>query len=876
MHSLRKLRALTSGALILFAGTFATVQSVAANYLFTHLAGPLGGPGSADGPGLSARFFSPEALATDRSGNVYVADNDNHTIRKITSTGVVSTLTSPDGSVILFSSPSGVAVDSSNNVYVTDTARDTIYMITPGGVLTTLAGAVYPHYTIQNRVVGDGRDGTGTDARFLQPTGLATDSAGNVYVADSGNHTIRKIAPGGVVTTLAGTAGQFGSTDGTGSTARFSYPNTVTTDGAGNVYVSDASATIRKVTPGGVVTTLAGTFGQVGSVDGIGAVARFFRPRVAADSAGNIFVADTDNGLIRRVTPDGIVNTLAGTAGLEGWTDGIGAAARFSSPTAIAVDSMGNVFVGDSGNFTIRKIAAGAVVTTFAGMAGGFGTLDGTGAEARFHFPQGLTLDRMGNLYVADFYNHSIRKITPSGVVTTFAGLSGSSSSSAINGTSTTARFYYPSGIAVDNNGNVYVAEAGTNSIRKITADGVVTTFAGPTGAYIFGSADGTGTEARFAYPEGVAVDSAGTIYVADTGNQTIRKITQGGVVTTLAGTAGKAGGDDGTSAAARFNSPLALAVDEGGNVFVADSRNHTIRKITPTGVVTTFAGAAGEIGSADGVGTVARFNNPCGVVVDNAGNLFVGDANNLTIRKITPDGTVSTIGGKTLFIGSADGIGPVANFYYPSAIAIDSAGTLYVADEFNHAIRKGQLAGPPVITTQPLSQSVTVGGNVQLSVIASGVPSPTYQWYFNGAPFSGATGANLSFATARTTDAGEYTVVVTNELGNATSNKATLTVSAAPAPSPTPGSGGSSGGGSIEGWLVLALLALGHARAIANRDALSTAKNQLEMVRSACLGSPSFNYHGENDSSNRFLGSYWLGSLRLFRRTGLHGSWRR
>jgi sugar lactone lactonase YvrE len=272
-------------------------------------------------------------------------------------------------------------------------------------------------------------DGTGAAARFNSPYGVATDSAGNVYVADANNGTIRKITPAGVVTTLAGTAGAFGSTDATGAAARFTYPLGVATDSAGNVYVADTNnSTIRKITPAGVVTTLAGTAGAVGSTDATGAAARFnFPSGVATDSAGNVYVGDSSNHTIRKITPAGVVSTLAGSAGSAGSADG-GVVARFSFPTEVATDSAGNVYVADSDNGTIRKITPAGVVTTLAGTAGASGSTDATGAAARFHFPYGVATDTTGNVYVADSNNGTIRKITPAGVVSTVVGVAGQAS----------------------------------------------------------------------------------------------------------------------------------------------------------------------------------------------------------------------------------------------------------------------------------------------------------------------------------------------------------------------------------------------------------------------------------------------------------------
>ena len=421
--------------------------------------------------------------------------------------------------------------------------------------------------------------------------------------------------------TLAGNSGN-GSADGTNSAARFASPYGAAVDANGNVYVADTSNhTIRKMTPVGtnwVVTTLAGLAGVTGSADGTGSAARFNAPGdVTVDSGGNLYVAEYGNGTIRKVTPVGanwVVTTLAGRAtGSVGSADGTGSAARFDYPAGVAVDSAGNVYVADDYNSTIRKVTSAGVVTTLA-----------TG----FHYPWGVAVDTNGNVYVGDQLNDAIRKVTPAGEVTTLA-----------------TGFNDPSGVAVDSAGNVYVADSYNDTVRKVTPAGVVTTLAGLAGNA--GSADGTGSAARFDNPTGVAVDSAGNVYVADEGNSTIRKVTPVGAsweVTTLVGSASTYGDADGTNSAARFKDPYFVAVDTNGNVYATDSANDTIRKITPVGtnwVVTTLAGLAGTYGSADGTGSAAQFDEPFGVAVDSAGNLYVADASNNTIRKGFPASSV-------------------------------------------------------------------------------------------------------------------------------------------------------------------------------------------------------------------------------------------
>jgi sugar lactone lactonase YvrE len=359
--------------------------------------------------------------------------------------------------------------------------------------------------------------------------------------------------------------------------------------------------------------------------------------------------------------------------------------------------------------------------------------------------------------------------------------------------------------VAVDVSGNVFVADTDNYTIRRITSAGVVTTLAGQ--ASVRGSADGTATVARFNGPSGLALDATGNLYVADTLNHTLRKITAAGVVSTFAGSAGTAGTTDGTGTAARFFGPQGLAADSGGNLYVADTNNQTIRKIVlSTGAVTTVAGLAGASGSTDAPGNMARFLYPTAVTVDGAGNLYVADTDNYIIRQITSAGVVSTVAGQAGASGSVDGVGNAARFNYPSGIAADSSGNLYIADTDNQTIRLGIFPAAPAITAQPQNQTVPAGSNVQFSVTATGKPAPTYQWFFNGTAISGATSSSYSPTSVQSTNAGDYTVTVSNSSGSVTSSAATLTVNAAPNPTLSSGSGG---GGTMEPWFIFALLSL-------------------------------------------------------------------
>ena len=449
------------------------------------------------------------------------------------------------------------------------------------------------------------------------------------------------------------------------------------------------------------------------------------------------------------------------------------------------------------------------VVVTVAGLAGSSGSTNGTGSAARFNSPADLTLDSAGNAYVADTDNNTVRMITPAGAVTTLAGQAGVSGS---NDGSSTAQFNHPAGIAVDAAGNAYVADTNNNTIRKLVlASGAVTTLAGQAG--VSGSANGTGTAAGFSGPSGIAVDATGNLYVSDTLNHTIREITPAGVVTTIAGTAGASGFVDGTASAAQFHGPQGLALDSSGDLFVADTNNNAIRKLVlASGAVTTVAGQTGVAGSADGPVSQAQFHFPSGLGLDAAGNLYVADIDNDTLRMISPSGAVSTLAGLAGVSGSTDGTGTAAQFNFPTGVAADSAGDVYLADTNNHTIRLAVVPIGPSITVQPQNQTVTAGASVTFSVTATGKPAPTYQWLFNDSAISGATSSTLTLNNVQTASAGYYSVSVTNSTRSMTSNEAQLTVNSAGSGS-SGGGGGGGGGGAPSVWFCSALLILAAAR---------------------------------------------------------------
>lgn len=653
------------------------------------LAGSVGGAGHIDGTGTAARLTAPAGMALDSAGNVFVVDTQNYTVRKISTAGVITTVAGVagvrgtqdgDAAVARLHLPTAITVDPNGFLFIVDGAA--IRRITPAGAVATLAGvADMPGAT----------DGTGSAARFDSPSGITADASGVLYVADH-NAMIRKVTSAGVVTTVAGKAYDYAVVDGAAGTARFFTPQGIAVDNAGNIFVSDANASranaIRKIAPSGVVSTLAGNAGPGGWSDGTGTAATFDAPAgVAVDNAGNVYVADSGNQVIRRINIAGGVTTIAGKVDESGVVDGAAANARFYHPFGIAADLNGNVFIGDTGNHTIRKLTATGVVTTVAGAAAGGGAQDGLGAAAGMLLPQHVAVDSTGNTYVADVGNATVRKITPAGAVTTLAGSPGMFGSA--DGTGSAARFFTLTGLTVDNVGNVYVTDVRNcvslcapplstlNTIRKITPAGVVTTLAGGDGRGEPQFSDGTGSAARFYLPSGLTSDSDGNVYVADCGNGALRKITPAGIVTTPV-----------RSGVCRANAltnlvsptpPSGLARDSAGNFYLGDAGANVIRKISAVGAVSIVAGGESAPGAVDGTGTAARFNTPRAIAIDTAGNLYVADTTNNAIRLVTPAGAVTTIVGKSGVDGVTLGNLP-GNLSAPQGIAVDSRGTLVVS----------------------------------------------------------------------------------------------------------------------------------------------------------------------------------------------------
>ena len=606
-----------------------------------------------------------------------------------------------------------LAVDAAGNVYFT--SLNCVLKLDRDGIVTRIGGNSTPGY------FGDG--GPATSAQFSMgqivqsppylgslPPGLAVDNAGNVYVADNGNARIRRISPDGIVTTVAGNgAFGFSGDGGPAVSAQLSGVLGLAVDAAGALLLTDSdNHRVRLVVPDGTITTVAGN-GVCGFAGdgGAAASAQLCNPAgMAMDSAGNLFIADLGNSKIRRISPDRIISTAIGTG--------------ISEPTNVSVDGAGNLFVvSDSGNFweswqAVRKFSTRGTMTVVAGDACEPRTAycpssptDGTNAVTTFMGDRLSTaVDGAGNLLVAAPANRRIYRVSPDGGIATAAG-NGEYDFSGDGGPATRARLASPWSLAVDGAGSVLFVDYFNSRVRKVSPDGIITTLAG-NGDYGSSGDRGLATDASLSPEGGIAVDGAGSLFITNNLGG-LRKVSPDGIITTVAADgrgeslaldlAGnlfigdytgirKVSPDGSTIAIVSPAAALSLVVDKAGNLFFAEGSR--VRRLSPDGSVVTVAGNGTQGFSGDGGPAAnAQLDYAVGVAVDGAGNLFIADRDNHRIRKVSPDGIITTIAGNGQRDYTGDG-GPAtdAATSSPVSVAVDGAGNVYFADIYNNVIR--------------------------------------------------------------------------------------------------------------------------------------------------------------------------------------------
>jgi len=724
------------------------VQVTGQEFTISTIAG--GAPPPTPAGAMTVSIGSPLGVAVDAGGNVYFPSSN--CVFKLDLAGILTLVAgnsrpgySGDGGPATSAQINnagllvGVAVDGLGNLYIADTNNQRVRRVSPSGIITTVAG------TGEQGFSGDG--GPATSARLRNPTAVAVDGTGNLYIADAGNGCVRRVSPSGIITTAPGT------TDVRNDLV------SIAVDSAQNLYISDYH-TVRRVSPSGAVTTVAG----------VGPPADLFNPSgIAVDGSGSVYIADTNHYRVRRVWPSGVVTTVAGTG--DGGFSGDGGAAtsaQLGYPVGVALDPAGNLYIADRNNYRIRRVSPSlfvqGIISTIAGNGIGWYSGDGGPATSAQINEGGVAADGAGNVYIADSLNHRIRRVSPSGVITTMAG-TGVNGYAGDGGPATSAQFSYPARVAVDAVGNLYIADYSNNRVRRVSA-GIITTVAG-TGTGGFAGDGGPATAAQLNGPRDLVLDASGNLYIADLGNQRIRRVSPTGTITTVAGN-GVPGysGDGGLATLAQLSNPGAVAADEVGNFYIADIENHRVRRVSPAGIITTVAGTGTPGFSGDGGPAMsAQLNRPASVALDGTGNLYIAELVNHRIRRLSlSSGIITTVAGTGVNGYSGDG-GPAssAQLSWPSSLAVDTAGRVYFTT--SNAIR---LLIPPGTCTASAAPNAltapTTGGTLTLTIQAAAGCA----WTITGLP--------AWITASATSGSGSATVTLTATANTGAARSATIT----------------------------------------------------------------------------------------------------
>ena len=634
-------------------------------------------------PATNTILNSAAGGGKDSFGNIFIADTYNNVIRKVDTNGLATIVAgngsagySGDGGVATnaeFLTPVAVIVDPIGNLLIADSGNNRIRKVGTNGIITTVAG---------NGIAGNsGNNGAATSAQIYNPSGLCLDAAGNLFIADTYNFVIRKVT-NGIITTVAGlnSSGPGYDSDGLQATvSRLNYPMSVAVDASNNWYIADSQNNrVRKVKPNGVISTLAGngTTNYTGD-GGVATSAALNLPvGVAVDAARNVFIVDSGNHCIRKVGTNGVITTVAGNGTMGFFGDGgIATNANLTSPLNVTVDTVGNLLIADTGNNRIRQVGTNGIITTIAGRNlndGDFAT------NATLSSVSGVSFDAAGNLFVADTRNNRIRKVDTNGIITTVAG-NGFLGYSGDGVYATNTSLNLPSGVTLDANGNLYIADTVNSRIRKVNTNGIIATVVG-NGSLGSAGNGGAATNAQIGYSYTVMADVVGNLFIAEgflTTSGAIRKVDTNGII---------------TSANTYSGGSYGVASDLTGNLYVSYSSACVIRKTSTNAVKTTVTGSLGSFGfSGDGgPATSAKVSIPKGLAVDATGNLYFSDSGNNRIRKINTNNIITTIAGNGTNGYSGDGRSANnSSLSNPFGLVLDTGGNVYFADSGNNRIRK-------------------------------------------------------------------------------------------------------------------------------------------------------------------------------------------
>jgi sugar lactone lactonase YvrE len=579
----------------------------------------------------------------------------------------------------------GAYADGSGNLFIADPDNCIVAKVAADGTLSIVAGNGFCWFS------GDG--GQATDASLWDVSDVQADSSGTLYIADKRNHRIRKVDPNGIITTIAGTGTAADSGDGGRAIAAgLDTPYKLALDRRDNTIYVSTRTRVRKIAPDGTISTYAGNGEQKFAGDGGAATAASLSSPggVAVDAAGNVYIADWVDNRVRRVdAATGVISTYAGNGNRDFTGDGGPAVdAALKNPEGLSIDEQGNLYIADMNNRRVRKVDVKGFISTIAGD----GTLEfkgdgGPATAAGLFWPQAVAADRSGAVFIGDTSNFRLRRVGADGIIQTVAGNGKYRANDA--GTAASAAFFLePEGLAVDQARNTYVADTGRHIVWKIDAGGGISRFAG-TGAN--GCCNtGNPLEVALSGPSDVAIGPDGGVYISDRGNARILKVLNGTATEVAGNTEYGHSGDGEQATSARLRWPEAIAFDRAGNLYIVDGDSHRIRKVAPDGIITTFAGNGERGFSGDGgPATAATLRFPAGVAVDASGNVYISDQGNARIRQVNTAGVITTVAGNGIEGMSGDG-GPAiqASLFEPERLAVDNGNNLYIADAGNERIR--------------------------------------------------------------------------------------------------------------------------------------------------------------------------------------------